>query len=166
MLDILLEPAYIIARTYKLGKCRSSMFDRCVYFNSNALARAVNRIWEEAFSKYGLSPAHAYVLRYVLAKPGCTQKAIAQALDLSESTVTRFIDVLVTKHLLERKNAEQDRRASLVNPTEKGLALQNGLETTGQALYEGMQEMLGASRLDDLVAGMRNAREHIGTSSS
>lgn len=142
------------------------MFERCVYFNSNALARAVNRIWEEAFSKYGLSPAHAYVLRYVLVTPGCTQKAIAQALDLSESTVTRFIDALVVKHLLERKTAEQDRRESLVNPTEQGLALRDGLEATGQALYKEMQEMLGASRLDDLVAGMRTAREHIDASPS
>lgn len=140
------------------------MFDRCIYFNCNALTRAINRIWEDAFGEYGLSPAHAYLLRYVLANPGGTQKAIATALDLSESTVTRFIDALVAKKLVLRETAGHDRRESLINPTEKGLAMREGLEATGQALYKQMRELLGTAHFDSLVGGIRTAREHIGAS--
>ena len=33
------------------------MFERCLYFNINALARAVNQRWEKAYQAIGLSPA-------------------------------------------------------------------------------------------------------------
>jgi hypothetical protein len=39
------------------------MFDRCLYFNVNALARVVNKKWAEGFEQFDLSPAHGYMLR-------------------------------------------------------------------------------------------------------
>ena len=137
------------------------MFDRCIYFNGNALVRTLNRIWEEAFQEFGLSPAHAYLLRYVLANPGCTQRAIARARELSDSTVTRFIDVLVHKRLIVRQGTSQDKREILVYPTKQGQALQDRLEATGKMLYQRMRKILGATGFDGLVAGMRSARENI-----
>lgn len=140
------------------------MFDRCIYFNVNALTRAVNRLWEDAYQGFGLSPAHAYLLRYVLANPGCTQKAIARAMELSESTVTRFVDVLAAKQLIARETASHDQRETLIHPTEKGLLLREGLDATGLALFTQMREILGAAQFDALVSGMCSAREEIGAS--
>lgn len=59
------------------------MFERCLYFNTQNLARTVNRIWTEEFKQYELSPAHAYLLRLVLTEPGLLQREIAANLGLS-----------------------------------------------------------------------------------
>ncbi|MCF6193385.1 MAG: MarR family transcriptional regulator, partial [Kangiellaceae bacterium] len=71
------------------------MFDRCLYFNTNHLARTVGKIWQEAFEEVGLAPAHAYLLRLVLEQPGIAQSKISAELHLEKSTITRFIDKMV-----------------------------------------------------------------------
>jgi DNA-binding MarR family transcriptional regulator len=129
------------------------MFERCLYFNVNALARRVNTIWDQAFAEFGLSPAHAYLLRLVLESPGISQTRIAAELRLEKSTVTRFINVLEDKRLLSRTRAG---RETMVNPTAKAKKIQDGLRQTGDELYQCMLESIGKTELTELVAGLRN----------
>lgn len=134
------------------------MFDRCLYFNLNVLTRTITRIWEEAFQRLGLSPSHAYLLRLVLGEPGITQKRVAQALGLAPSTVTRFVDALAAKGLLERGPNAADARESALYPTAAGQALEAELDATGQALFQRMRSTLGAERFDQLVTTLREAQ--------
>lgn len=134
------------------------MFDRCLYFNLNVLTRTITRIWEEAFQRLGLSPSHAYLLRLVLGEPGITQKRVAQALGLAPSTVTRFVDALAAKGLLERGPNAADARESALYPTAAGQALEAELDATGQALFQHMRSTLGAERFDQLVTTLREAQ--------
>lgn len=132
------------------------MFERCLYFNVNALARAVNRIWNEAFKELELSPAHAYLLRLVLASPGISHKAIATELRLEKSTVTRFVDSLQEKGLVMRsRQGVEDNREQRVFPSEKAKGLQEALEATGDALYKMMLSRLGDTEMKTLVAQLR-----------
>ncbi len=136
------------------------MFERCLYFNINALARAVNRIWDEAFQELGLSPAHAYLLRLVLAEPGASHKAIASELKLEKSTVTRFIDSLQDKGLLKRsKIGVEDSREQRVFPTEKAKRIEVALEKKGDALYQKMCTNLGEAEMKTLVTRLRKATQ-------
>ena len=80
------------------------MFEKCIYFNTNALVRQINKIWDEAFKPFGLSPSHAYVLRVVLDQPGISMKLLSEELELAPSTVTRFVDSLVTKKTIKTRN--------------------------------------------------------------
>lgn len=133
------------------------MFDRCLYFNLNAMARMVNKVWEEAFQKLGLSPAHAYLLRAVLAQPGMLQKNIAQELTLSPATVTRFIDAMASQGLVERK-VTADGREAKIYATKRARVLHRDLEKTGQALYSKMRGTLGVKKFDSLVKNLRQGR--------
>jgi DNA-binding MarR family transcriptional regulator len=134
------------------------MFERCLYFNVNALARAVNRIWDQAFKELGLSPAHAYLLRLVLAEPGASQKTLADELRLEKSTITRFVDALHAKGLLKRsKTGSEDNREQHIFPTEKAKRMQAALEKTGNQLYRSVCEKLGEDEIKALVVGLREA---------
>lgn len=136
------------------------MFERCLYFNVNALARAVNRLWDEAFKELDLSPAHAYLLRLVLAKPGASHKDIARELKLDKSTITRFVDSLQDKGLLKRsKVGAEDGREQRVFPTEKAKRLHAALESKGDALYQKMCADLGKSEIKKLVVLLREAAQ-------
>lgn len=131
------------------------MFERCLYFNLNALTRKVNKIWDQAFQEFGLSPAHAYLLRVVLANPGITQQGIATELKLEKSTVTRFVDALEKKGFLLRRKSGREQ---MVYPTEKAKDIHVKLEAQGNALYQQMLESLGKDNLTELVSELRKTR--------
>lgn len=134
------------------------MFERCLYFNTQNLARTVNRLWTEEFKQYDLSPAHAYLLRLILAEPGLLQRDIAAQLGLSKSTVTRFIDSLEQRGYLSRKFSNTDGRESTIYPARKALAIQKKLEASGNKLYQSMVSVLGEEVVKSTVSKQRKIR--------
>ena len=137
------------------------MFEKCIYFNTNALARQVNKIWDDAFKPLGLSPSHAYVLRVVLKQPGISMKQIAEELELAPSTVTRFVDSLINNDFLKRIADEDDKRGTLVMPTKKGKKIHKALEKTGQGLYSQMNQLIGKKAFSELISDMRSTRQQL-----
>jgi len=131
------------------------MFEECLYFNTNALARTVTRIWTEAYRPFDLSPPHAFLLRVVLAKPGLMPRELAVELNLSRSTVTRFLDSLEGRGLLARKSATQDGREVQVYPTKTAKSIHESLDETGGNLTKLMEEMFGQGDLSKTVAKLR-----------
>ena len=134
------------------------MFERCLYFNLNALTRKVNRIWDQAFAEFDLSPAHGYLLRLVLAEPGLNQKQLAEQLKLEKSTITRFIDALENKGLVTRKKIlTRDAREQIIVASKQAEKIQQHLEASGDALYQHMQHKLGNDALTQLVQQLKTA---------
>ena len=131
------------------------MFDRCLYFNLNALTRRVNKIWETAFKDLNLSPAHAYLLRLVIAQPGISQQTIASELKLEKSTVTRFVDALSERKYLSRVKSGREQ---LIYPSLKSKQIAEQLERQGQELYELMVESMGQKEVSGLVADIKQAK--------
>ncbi len=133
------------------------MFERCLYFNLNALTRRLNRVWESEFRQVGLSAPHAYVMRLVLNEPGILQKQLADALHLDPSTVTRFVDALTARRLVRRSPNHTDRRSAAVFPTAEGKRLHDRLERIGEGLYQALRTKLGSKRFQELVRALREA---------
>jgi len=136
----------------------ATMFERCLYFNLNALMRKVNRVWEFEFRQAGLSAPHAYVMRLVLSEPGISQKQLAEELYLDPSTVTRFVDALTERRLVRRDTSRTDRRSAAVFPTAEGKRLQKKLERIGEGLFQTMRTKLGDKHFQELVSALREAR--------
>ncbi|MEM7798830.1 MAG: MarR family transcriptional regulator [Chloroflexota bacterium] len=136
------------------------MFERCLYFNSNALVRKVNRIWKDAYAELGLSPSHAYLLRLVLAQPGLSQNQIAVELQLEKSTVTRFIDKMETEGYLTRTVSKQRvTREQKIYPTDKAKAIHDRLEGISQRLYDQMRHIVGEDAMPTLVNELREVAQ-------
>lgn len=132
-----------------------NMFEECLYFNSNALARTVSRIWTDAYKPFDLSPPHAFLLRVVLAKPGLMPRELAKELSLSRSTVTRFLDSLEKRDFLLRKMTAQDGREVQVYPTKKAIQIHRELDRTGGTLSKLMRELFGQDDLSKTVSNLR-----------
>ncbi len=131
------------------------MFERCMYFNVNALSRKLNQRWSEAFSQFDLPPSHAYLLRLILDEPGQTQQMLAENLQLEKSTITRFIDKLEAKKLVRRKQAYDNQRLNTVYPTKKAEAIKADMEILGNQLYASMCDALGKSTVKQVVTSIR-----------
>jgi DNA-binding MarR family transcriptional regulator len=127
--------------------CHSAL-NSCLYFTANSLARTVNRLAEEAFMPTGMAPSYAFVLMIANQTPGISQNEIAGLMNLAPSTVTRFIDRLEERGLLQR---EQAGKISHVCPTAKGQELQPVIVKAWADLYARFVDILGKPAADHLT---------------
>lgn len=92
-------------------------FSTCLFFSSAALSRALTRVAEEQFAACDLSVTQGYILIALSKAPGITASDLAAVLFLDQSTVTKTIDRMVMKGLVQR---EPVGRSVRVFPTGKG----------------------------------------------
>jgi DNA-binding MarR family transcriptional regulator len=131
------------------------MFDHCLYFNTTALARVVEREWAQAFKPLGVTPPQGFLLRLVLAQPGLSQYEIAEALTISRPTATRLIDGLQALGLVERRDAQHDARHWSVHPTARGRALEDALNSASGSVTRHIQQHVGKENFVETVGKVR-----------
>lgn len=130
----------------------------CLYFTANTLARHVGKLADEAFGPTGLSSSHALLLMLVNEHEGISQKELAEAMHLAPSTMTRFVDVLVTRDLARR---ESRGKLAIVHPTEKGQAMQPAIMDSWKRLYERYSAILGEQEGRELTRTIDLANKNI-----
>jgi DNA-binding MarR family transcriptional regulator len=126
-----------------------SLLDCCLFFTATSLARAITRLGEEEFSRVGMTPSYAFLLVLVLDNPGIQQKALAAHLHMAPSTVSRFVDSLVARGLLEKRIEGRNTR---IFPTGDAKKLKKPIAGAWQSLYERYSEILGKQAGDELTA--------------
>ncbi len=134
------------------------MFDHCLYFNTTALARRLEREWTEAFSMFGLSPPQAFMLRVILAKPGLLQRELADELSIARPTATRALDFLQTKGLIERRGRDGDGREVCIQPTKNAIAIHAALNKASGTVTSKLKRLLGEAEFGETVSKIRSVR--------
>jgi DNA-binding MarR family transcriptional regulator len=134
------------------------MFDHCLYFNTTALARVLEREWTKAFKPFGLTPPQAFMLRVVLEKPGLLQSELATEMAISRPTATRTLDGLQKMKLLERRATEYDGRESAIQPTALAIAMRDKLNAASAEVTKRLKKALGSGHFDETVAKVRGVR--------
>jgi DNA-binding MarR family transcriptional regulator len=134
------------------------MFDHCLYFNTAALARRLEREWTEAFSMFGLSPPQAFMLRVILAKPGLLQRELADELSIARPTATRALDFLQTKGLIERRGRDGDGREVCIQPTKNAIAIHAALNKASGTVTSKLKKLLGEAEFGETVSKIRSVR--------
>ena len=130
----------------------TSMFDHCLYFNTTALARVLEREWTDAFKPFGLTPPQAFMLRVILEKPGSLQREVAKEMTISRSTATRTLDGLQKLKLIERRTGEHDGREFEIHPTALALTLRDQIKAASVAVSKRLKKSLGVAQFDETVA--------------
>ena len=85
--------------------------------------RALRRTWVGDLGEWGLSPHQARALRVVAGADGTRPSDLARALRIAPRSATEVVDDLAGKGLVRRAPAPSDRRAVLVQLTERGRAV-------------------------------------------
>lgn len=134
------------------------MFEHCIYFNTAALARTLERKWAEAFAPLGLTVPQAFTLRMVLAQPGSLQYQLADQLGIARSTLTRLLDALESKSLVKRKTSAGDGREIEVYPTPAAEEISSQLEQLAKGVTATIKSNIGKEVFEDTVKNIRGIR--------
>lgn len=131
------------------------MFDECMYFNTSALARRLEREWAAAFRPLGLAPPQGFVLRAVLQQPGISPSRLANEFAISRPTATRALDGLEAKGLVVRAIDEGDTRQVTVLPTDEARAIESALNAASAQVTKRLKKALGEAVFATLVNDIR-----------
>lgn len=130
----------------------------CLYFSSNAMARVMTKLADEAFAPVGLSSSYAFLLMTVQKKPGINPKEIAQEMQLTASTVTRLIEKMEYRGLLERRVVG---RTTEVFATEKCDAMLPEIKACWRSLKVRYEKLIGKELSDQLTINLRESLQKI-----
>ncbi len=142
---------------FTMKNCESK-YCRCLYYSANALSRMMTKMADEEFAVTGLTSSYAFLLMTVNAQPGIRPTEISRHMQLTPSTVTRLIEKMEHRGLLER---QQMGRTTEVYPTEASLALNNKIKEAWSNLYKRYSGILGKEPGDRLTASIYEATQKL-----
>ncbi len=135
-----------------------NFLEGCLFFNTNALSRSLLKLAEKEFSHLKLSPAHASLLLLVYDTPGINAKQLCLLLNLTPSTITRFVDALEKKKLLRR---EAKGKSTHIFPSEKGLQIKESVARAYEQIILKYTDLLGANTVNQLSFMILSANKKI-----
>jgi MarR family transcriptional regulator for hemolysin len=87
---------------------------RMIGLRLSVLARNLRNAFDRKVITIGVTRSQWQMIAVVARKPGVTQRAIAEALEISEASAGRLVDRLCADGMLERRERDDDRRARAV----------------------------------------------------
>jgi MarR family transcriptional regulator, organic hydroperoxide resistance regulator len=134
------------------------MFEHCIYFNTTALARLLEKQWAVAFKPFGLTPPQAFMLRIVLNKPGLSPGEIAKAMAIARPTATRALDGLALKGFIQRSASAHDGREAFVFPTATASAIEAALNAASASVTKRSKKRLSEALFNETVECAKSVR--------
>ncbi|GAA5522525.1 MarR family transcriptional regulator [Aliifodinibius salicampi] len=131
-----------------------------LFFLAGALSRELSYQADEAFASVGLSSSHALLLLLIHRDPGVQPGALANKLHLKPSTITRLVQKLERRELVEK---ESQGRATAISCTGKGIRMAERISEQWQELLQGKQEELGeryVSVLSEMISKALDTMEN------
>lgn len=112
--------------------------------NINIIGRCAGMFRSDKLKDTGLGACHHSYILAICRNPGISQDELAREICINKSNVTRHLASLEESGYVERKPSEQDKRVTLVFPTEKALdilpTVRSVIREWNEYLTEGMDE--------------------------
>ncbi len=100
---------------------------------------------------HGISVSQCYTLQALEESGVLTMQVLADELQLAVSTVTRIVDQLVNKQLVERQSAVRDRRVCQVRLTASGSELLHTIQAEFVAREQAILQRIPAVSRDHVI---------------
>ena len=115
-----------------------------------------------AFLKtYQLTPTQYNLLRILRGAggDGVTCSQACERMMTSDPDITRLLDRLEARWLIERERSKKDRRVVITKSTANGLALVNEIDKPMSDLLRGLVGHVGTAKLHGLIETLESLRE-------
>ncbi len=126
----------------------------CASINLRNAARAVTRHYDRSLSAVGITAVQLPLLAAISYGANTSIAALAEALDLERSTISRDLEGLVRRGLVKRETSG-DKRVTALQLTPKGhAALSKAFEAWNRA-HDAVINLFGEAELQSLLTRMR-----------
>lgn len=131
------------------------------FLNIVRTAEVLGRGAAELLKGVSLSPTQYNVLRILrgAGDAGHACRGIAERLVTHDPDITRLLDRLEERHLVNRTRDERDRRVVTTRITDEGLRLLAELDEPMTSMHVGQLSHLGPERLQSLIELLEAARD-------
>jgi DNA-binding MarR family transcriptional regulator len=110
-----------------------------------SVARQLRRAAADALAQWDISPSQARALGVLAHHDEARLSELADHLHIAARSATEVVDGLEAKGLVRRRPDPQDRRATLVEPTERGAELNAAIRTARGSQAERLFDQLSAT---------------------
>jgi MarR family transcriptional regulator, organic hydroperoxide resistance regulator len=133
-------------------------FNSCLYHASSALHRWLGRIADEYFNMVDLTPTQGFMLITLKQAPGITVKVLSEVLQLDQSTITKTLDKMKGKGLIQR---ELEGRTVMVFATDRGLKKEADARSAWRKLQLAYGKIIGAPEAKMMAAAITKALDQL-----
>lgn len=98
--------------------------------------RHFNLLFNQEFNEFGITSEQWSLLKRLKGQEGISIKDLAQRVEKDQGNVTRILDLLEKRGLVERRSNQNDRRSSLIYFTEEGRDLVENLMPIDEKVHE------------------------------
>lgn len=141
-----------------MADTESTILNDNLFFLAGALSRKLSSEADEIFATIGLSSSHTLLLLLIHENPGIRPSSLAEKLHLKPSTITRLVDKLERRQLVEK---EAQGRATSIVCTSEGNELSAEIKEKWDKLMQDKQEKLGERYVEVLSEMIANAVDNL-----
>lgn len=122
---------------------------------------ALTNYAKKKLAPYNIAPEQSLILLLLHRKGGLTQKAIAQVLNKDKVIITRMVNSLEGKNIIQRTVDPNDKRLQLIDLTDKGQEIVEEVVPLSQKINEKLCQGISLSDLDKVVNVLSQMRQNI-----
>ena len=116
---------------------------RCYCAAARRVSRRLVRLYEEVLRPAGVNPAQFELLQHLSRRHGMSQGALAVAVDLDQTTLSRNLKVIVELGWVAASAGVKDRRVSVYALTEAGTAVLQAAVPLWERVTAKVEDALG-----------------------
>jgi len=123
----------------------------CLGFRLGSAYRRVDRLFNRAFARIGLTHAHGHVLTCLLQAGELRARDIARLTGFEQSTVSRLVKELARRKLVRRRRDPDDGRSHLLSAGARAKALSGDIERLLRRAEQRLRRELPQADVDGLL---------------
>lgn len=127
------------------------MLRECLGFRLGSAYRRVDRLFNRAFRRIGLTHAHGYVLVCLLQAGELRARDLARLTGFEQSTISRLVRELARRKLVRRRRDPDDGRSRLLSAGARAEALRDDIEHLLRRADERVRRELPQADVDGLL---------------
>jgi DNA-binding MarR family transcriptional regulator len=127
--------------------------------------QATRKVMDEQLAQFGTTSSQLDVLIYLLKNGRTEQRKLQSALGVTSATLTRMVDIMVKRNLIERQASAEDARVNWISPLEKGLTLCHTLKEREEEYLEQIFKGFSKSEVALLTDWLERVANNMGDSS-
>ena len=133
---------------YEIAKCTE-----CTGFNLKKATRVIQNLFDEAFKPVGLEGTQYTVLAHIFVHGPISLSKVAELMHVDRTTLARNLVPLERKRLIEIKSGS-DRRAKIINITDKGKEVLAKALPVWKKTQESIKDKLGFDNWESLISNL------------